>query len=275
MESYYILPDPSDPNIASNGWGTVYAIDTEDMTEVITPHARSPEIESQNSKIVHAREGSDAEDDDDSDSSDYLSFDESDAEDVYPETKAEREARAHERQLVLQAAGLIVTQDDNPPPRIIRARSMKRRPPPAAPQRSSTASLSSTKELPPVPQSELEPEPPHEPVDHAARLDDAFDRYESFKTTQGNRMSVASVDTFSSLPSISNSSTVPSPTKDSEATKSYSHFLHFLGRTKTPEGERRTTLNISAPIINGSEDSSRSPTPAFGTVCIPCNSIYN
>lgn len=240
---------------------TTDSLTTDNVEEVITPS--HPYSESWRGEHELDHDGN-VESDDDDDSSDYLSFDESDLEEAYPETKADREARAHERQLVLQAAGLIVTQNDKPPPRITRARSTKRRPAPAAPDRSSTTSFSSSKELPPVPRPGPEREEP-EP-DHATRLDDAFDRYESFKNTQGNRMSIASMETLSSSPTVSSFTSIPSPTKDTESNKSYSQFLHFLGRTRTPDGERRTTLNISAPIMNSSNDPSRSTSPAFGTV---------
>jgi hypothetical protein len=219
-------------------------------------------------------ESGDEDSDTESDSSDYLSFDESDSENVYPETKAEREARAHERQLVLEAAGLIVTQHDKPPPALVRARSYKRRPAPLAPHKRSVPSpVSPIKELPPVPQVAEDPEP--ELIDHAQRLDDAFDRYESFKNSQhaSNRMSIASTLSGETFPSSPAMSTSPSRERDSEG-KSYSHFLNFLGRSRTPEEkekekERSTSkLNISAPIIQGSgeSDPGRAGSP-FGSVC--------
>ncbi|KAK0227784.1 hypothetical protein IW262DRAFT_1445704 [Armillaria fumosa] len=190
----------------------------------------------------------DADADTETDGSDYLSFDESDIEDTYPETKAEREAREHERQLVLEAAGLIVKQDMKPPPRPPRKpKSGKRRPPPLAPERlSSNTSASSLKGLPPVPPTESET---------SAHLNDAFDRYEAF------RMSVAS-SMDSAPPSSPTLSTVSqSPSKEGESR--YSSIMHFLGR-KTPEAEKR--LVISAPILNSPEtEFSRSASPAFGS----------
>ncbi|KAG5637919.1 hypothetical protein H0H81_002680 [Sphagnurus paluster] len=206
---------------------------------------------------------SEDEDDSGTESSDYLSFEGSDDDDDYPETKAEREARAHERQLVLeaafQAAGLIVKQDDKkPPPRPVRRRSTKRRPAPAAPKPRVPAIV--TKELPPVPESGLSSQDP-EPMDHAARLDDAFDRYQSFKNNQSNRLSVASsVETLSSSPTVSSFSLASAPKEEGGR---YSYFLNLLGRTRTPDGEKKT-LNISAPIMI-SEDLSRTSSPAFGT----------
>jgi hypothetical protein len=219
-------------------------------------------------------ESGDDDDDDDSDtesdSSDYLSFGESEDENVYPETKAEREARAHERQLVLEAAGLIVTQHDKPPPALVLARSNKRRPAPLAPHRQTfPASASPIKELPPVPQVAADPEP--EEPDHEKRLDDAFDRYESFKNSQytSNRMSIASTLSGEVFPSSPTISTAPSRERDSEG-KSYSYFLNFLGRSRTPEEKEKSTskLNISAPIIQGSGDFDPSQTSSpFGSVC--------
>lgn len=222
------------------------------------------------------------EPDSDSDS-DYLSFDESDNEESdHHDIKAEREAREHERQLVLEAAGLIVNQDVKPPPRLILMRNKsnkKRRPPPTAPRLSSRASTPSMKELPPVPPPgpESETEPDQEPIDHARRLDDAFDRYESFRKNQGtasNRMSVASSLSLETVPASPTTSTMssaaPSQSREGES-RSYSSFLHFLGRSRTPvEGEKRTTLNISGPITHISNDPSRTNSPAFGTVCHPC-----
>ena len=217
-------------------------------------------------------ESGDEDSDTESDSSDYLSFGESDGEDTYPETKAEREARAHERQLVLEAAGLIVTQNDKPPQALVRARSHKRRPAPLAPHKraSSSASAPSAKELPSVAPVA---DPESERIDHAQRLDDAFDRYESFKNSQytSNRMSVASTLSGEMLPSPTTPLT-PSRERDSEG-RNYSYFLNFLGRSQTPEERERSTSrpNISAPIMqtSGDSDPGRGASPAFGSVCSP------
>ncbi|KAK0492066.1 hypothetical protein EDD18DRAFT_1080080 [Armillaria luteobubalina] len=205
--------------------------------------------------------GTDTSDDDmdadtETDGSDYLSFAESDIEDTYPETKAEREAREHERQLVLEAAGLIVKQDVKPPPRPPRKpKSGKRRPPPLAPERlSSNTSASSLKGLPPVPPTESET---------SAHLNDAFDRYEAFRYTHANanRMSVASSMDSAPPSSPTLSAVSQSPSKEGESR--YSSIMHFLGR-KTPEAEKR--LVISAPILNSPEtEFSRSASPAFGS----------
>lgn len=208
----------------------------------------------------------DDESDDESESN-YLSFtddsgDEGEVEASNNQGSEEREAREHERQLVLEAAGLIVNQDVKPP-----VRPRKRRPAPAAPDRSSMISMSSThKDLPPVPSPE--------PVDHAARLEDAFDRYETFKQTHGdinlNRMSVASTnDTLPPSPKSPVVSLAPSSSRDSDG-RGYSHLLSFLGRSKSPIGDvdrpTRSTLNISSPILNSPDSLSRENSPAFGSV---------
>ncbi|KAF8888235.1 hypothetical protein BD779DRAFT_1524285 [Infundibulicybe gibba] len=190
-------------------------------------------------------------DDDDSDSgSDYLSFTESDQEDGNGESKSDREAREYERQLVLEAAGLILNQDPSACP-------------PAPNKRQS--SITADKELPAVPEPEREPNHDHEPLDHTARLDDAFDRYEAFRSNQNNfnRLSTASLETVPPSPSTSSMATAHSRESDG---RGYSHFLNFLGRSKTPvDGEKRSTLQISAPIINASDDHTRSNSPAFGS----------
>ena len=154
----------------------------------------------------------------------------------------------------------------------------KRRPAPAVP----TRTFSISKDLPPVPVLE-EPEP--EEIDHATRLDDAFARYESFRNAQlnQNRLSVVSTDssntisTVTASPTSLTSPTVLSPShsqgKESEGGR-YSHFLHFLTRSKTPEqGDKKATLVISAPIMSTStsaasfaDEPSRTNSPSFGTV---------
>ncbi len=211
------------------------------------------------------------EEDSDSDESNYMSFDDSDSDvdDAYPETKEEREAREHERQLVLEAAGLILKQDENvkPPPRPVRqkSKSSKRRPPPLAPRQQVSSSLVH-KELP-LP-------PPPDPADH---LNDAFDRYEAFRSAHANpnRLSVASVESAAPMsPTVSVVSQPPSLKEGADSRSSYSGFLHFLGRSRTPveSSERKSTLVISAPILNspdmmlGPGDIQRSGSPAFGSV---------
>lgn len=203
-------------------------------------------------------EGDTSDTNSDSDS-DYVSFD-SDHEDTYPQTKEEREAREHERQLVLEAAGLIFKQDVKPPPRLARSKSKsggKRRPPPAAPNRLSVASSISLKDLPPLPEPE--------PLDQATHLNDAFNRYESFRQHQANRLSVASVASTETTP-ISPTASIISPSISKEGESRTYSLLHFLGR-KTPEAEKRIMPVISGPILHVStEDASRASSPAFGSV---------
>ncbi|CAK5279140.1 unnamed protein product [Mycena citricolor] len=194
---------------------------------------------------------SDSEEDDDDEygdgeESDYHSLDGSDDENG--------EAREHERQLVLEAAGLILKNDAVPPPPPTRRRSSKddpepkkrRRPPPAAPVSSRVA----TKELPPIP------------------LDDAFERYEAFReqrlSSEGHRLSVASIE----VPSSPTMSMTPSVSSEGTTTgRGYSHFLHFLGR-KTPNsgGEDKIRPMISGPILQQVEGAeTRANSPAFGS----------
>ncbi|KAF8801450.1 hypothetical protein BYT27DRAFT_7198246 [Phlegmacium glaucopus] len=219
----------------------------------------------------YAADDSDSDSDDSDSNSNYLSFDDVDDQESDITTK---EARERERQLVLEAAGLIVNQDVKPPPR------PKRRSAPAAPQ----PVPSKHKDLPPVPDPETEPDPEVENVDHEASLDDAFARYESFRNTQFNlnRLSVISTESgnypASPTPTISSmamSSSTQSGGSSGEGSGRYAYFLQFLkSGNKTPEGDRKslTTLNISAPIMNvnpsnqGSlqDGPSRPNSPSFG-----------
>lgn len=198
-------------------------------------------------------EGSNDSDDSDSE---YLSFDDSDEGDQETEEEhhIEREARASERQRVLEAAGLIVRKDERrPPPKIPR----KHRPPPAVPDRLTIITEPASdkdKELPsvPTPQNDVE----------STYVDDAYERYEAFKKNQLNRLSVAS--SFEMTPSP----IVTSPTlsvalsmskADSSEAKLSDKLWDFLGRSKTPE-ERRTNLTISGPISG--PILTREPSPA-------------
>lgn len=230
-------------------------------------------------------------DSDDSDS-DYLSFEDSDNDDD-EEAAAAKEAREREKQRVLEAAGLIVNQNVGPPPLRPKAKSIKRRPAPAAPRREP----SFHKDLPPVPDTEPEPELEPVPViSHEARLDDAFARYESFKNSHAamNRLSVVSTDSTSGMTMSPTATTVSSvsamslaPSQGSQKDTGggegrYSNFLHFLtggkGQGEGGGGERRTaaSLNISAPIMMNSASNqstpqdgpSRSNSPSFGMVCV-------
>ena len=195
----------------------------------------------------------------------------SDLDDDYPETSEERAAREKERQAVLEAAGLIVRRDVKPPPRPARKKSdsetpssKRRRPAPAAPQRASISSISS-KDLPPIPEPE--------PVDVNRHLDDAYDRYESFKKHKGS-LSLHSVDLappVSPTASITTTSTSGLSKEADSTPKAYSQILNFLGRrTPANESESKPRLVISAPILSpppgAGQEPARGGSPAFGTV---------
>lgn len=226
------------------------------------PQVRHTNVEAQ--KVV-AEEREDDESESESSGDDYFSVadaDDSEEENEIEEgTDADWDAREKERQRVLEAAGLIVNQDVKPPPRLARARSARqRRPPPIAPHRSSTISNPSVKDLPSIPNS---------PADSSPRLDDAFDRYELYKHTQGtsNRLSVAS--SFETAPSSPGGSPAislaASISKDGES-RPKSHLLSFLGRrTPASDGPEKRTLTISGPIMNQCDSPSRENSPAFGS----------
>ncbi|KAG2021075.1 signal transducer [Coprinopsis cinerea AmutBmut pab1-1] len=158
--------------------------------------------------------------------SEYLSFEESDDDDndaQLEDTEEERMARERERQMVLEAAGLIVKTIDGvkpPPTKLTRTRSKahrrpvspsttssppKRRAPPEAPVRRKPRPkrlLSTDKELPPIPIEIEEEQESAKPMDPVVQLDDAYARYESFKNQQMeslniNRLSVISTDSGS------------------------------------------------------------------------------
>ncbi|KAG9017136.1 hypothetical protein FRB90_001611 [Tulasnella sp. 427] len=193
--------------------------------------------------------------------------------------KAEAEARALERQRVLEAAGLIIKPADaGAPPRPTR----KHRPAPSVPHRAPktipepTSGNRFERDLPETPKEE-------EPV---MRLEDAYDRYEAFRRRQqeppasGNRLSIVSTSSLESSPVVSSptgtvfSIQAPSLAQSTSSSASEmarhgaSAFLHsFLGR-KTPVPDKKTLTisapTISAPILNAG-DIPRTPSPAFGT----------
>jgi len=112
------------------------------------------------------------------------------------ENEEDDATRESERQRVFEAAGLIVASVMEPTDPPVK----KRRAPPATPERVPIASLvTSSKELPPVPTLDLT----DTEFDSTCHLEDAFDRYETFKKTNGifnNRMSISSFDTFPTSP---------------------------------------------------------------------------
>ncbi|KIY46490.1 hypothetical protein FISHEDRAFT_75585 [Fistulina hepatica ATCC 64428] len=205
----------------------------------------------------------DGDDSDSSSSSEYLSFDDIDDEQNDSNAKAlERAARERERCMVLEAAGLVVQQDATrrPPPR------PSRRLAPVLPvgKTSSSLELPLTKELPMLPPDE----PLAENVDPAQHLDDAFQRYESFKKeSRVSIVSTASSDALTMSPTGSLQAThSPTPSLQREEGKSHSSFLHFLNKIKSSDTPEKRLLTISAPVLQ-SESSSRSgsETPAFGS----------
>lgn len=233
----------------------------------------------------------------DDDSSDDESIDdewrtssgsESEEEQTDADRQAERKLREIERQRVLEAAGLIVRQ------------STEARPPPPT-RRHSTRNQAISKRLPSpliVTSSEIdvkvpenERELPPLPLPSPRNLDDAFERYQTFKLQEGNdisqgasnRLSVVSeASTYASTVPPSSprqsiytrppSATLPSSASAHSTEGKISNIFNFLsGRTRTP-GEGTATAErkfISVPIISSPipmTDLSRENSPAFGSV---------
>ncbi|KAF8626353.1 hypothetical protein AX15_005009 [Amanita polypyramis BW_CC] len=198
-------------------------------------------------------------DDDCSDdsTSDYVSF-ESEGETGSIHSVEERRARERERQMVLEAAGLIV----RPPPN--KSSRPKGRVAPAVPGRRTVRQPDPyTKDLPPLPDAE--------PMDHTARLDDAYERFESFRKQQlsNNRLSVISTDSanLSSPTTSSASSFTTGTTRETESQGRYSNLLQFLNSLRTQEQEKKSVsiLSISGPISGASVDAPWPGGPAFGS----------
>lgn len=188
----------------------------------------------------------------DSTASGYHSFSDSDPEDdeatlTEEERKLERDMRAAERQLVLEAAGIVVKKDTTRRPH---------RPAPAPPA------------IPPtVPSSTQGPDlrelPPSTPA--KAHLDDAYERYEAFKQ---QRLSITSIEQLPPASPVSPSSGPlsfnPSQSHESLPDKekgkdnastlpSYgSRISQLLARSRTPVQEKETRVMpvISAPVMS-------------------------
>ena len=229
----------------------------------------------------------------DSATTEYHSFSDSDSEDeetamTEEERKLEREVRAVERQLVLEAAGIIVKKDSTgPPPRLQRRRAIApvrpmHRPAPVPPPPPASTQRADLDEL-------------DRPTRVQEHLDDAYERYEAFKQ-QSSRLSISSIDQLSPLPptspSLGSSSfslasaqsheSLSDKERGSESvsgtsSSSYgSRISHFLGRSRTPIQERETRVMsmISAPIMSSSSSSgtvtlgspTRGDSPGFGLV---------
>ena len=201
-----------------------------------------------------------------SDVEEYFSMDDE------SENEADETTRELERQRVFEAAGLIVDTSQSvmgPPDLPVK----KRRAPPATPSERVSMASAALKELPPVPTVNLT----DTKLDSSAHIEDAFDRYDTFKKTNGllnNRMSVSSFDTISSPPRSPAVSLAPS-INHRDGDRRASQFLSFLGRhttrSSTPEPDRKS-LVISSPILNipsghgGDASPNRDDGPGFGTV---------
>ena len=260
-----------------------------------TPTTAAREIESQASPSQANQEieqdGSNSEDSSegwgDSDSDTESSEDEEMTEE---QRQHEREQRELERIRVLEAAGLIIQQPaegKKPPVPPLRRRSTRkgRRPPPVAPLSTLPAiTLDRGRELPPIP-----------PPSPRARLDDAYERYETFKNRQAtmpgttDRDSMAfTVSDASSIPpsspripmtpgmgtvSLSPATSAPPAVQESKS-GGYTGLLSFLGRSKTPGEEKKplSVTSISAPMISApmpgaaTTTPTRENSPAFGSV---------
>ena len=197
-----------------------------------------------------------------------MSFDDSDEEDQETEEqrRIEREARTSERRRVLEAAGLIVRKDERrPPPKVPH----KHRPSPVVPGRLTIATEPANvkdKELPSVPT-------PQDDEESVLYVDDAYERYETFRQNQHNRLSVSSWFEVTPSPTVTSptlSVAVSMSKTDSSEGRFSDKLRDFLGRSKTPE-ERRTNLTISGPISGPILTREPSPvasenSPAFGVV---------
>ena len=197
--------------------------------------------------------------------SDYVSCGSEDEADVN-QPATELQAREREKQMVLEAAGLIVDQNVKPPP-TVSPKTAEKVAPVVPRRRTVRKSDPYIKDLPPLPDAE--------PLDHATRLDDALERFKSIKDQQlsDNRLSLISMDSVSSpSPTISSTNSIPPSTaRENEGQWRYSHFLQFLSGPKAQEQERKSisTLTISGPMSGVPDDRSSSASPKFGTVCRP------
>ncbi|CDO71918.1 hypothetical protein BN946_scf184940.g65 [Trametes cinnabarina] len=248
-----------------------HADPVETVQEVSSPKQPQPAPEPDHYIDIEGS-GSGAEHDDGSES-DYVTASESESEtDESGEEeqqseearRQERQARAAERQRVLEAAGLIIKKEAQPPPRPARARShRRRRPAPAVPERSPQISPSPSKDLPPVPESDL--------ANTSLRLDDAFERYEAYRQNHlaMNRLSVASIESATSTtsPQSATFSLTPVPSESSESrTHSFLSFFGHRSRTPVNDGETRVMPVISAPILQReSSPASSEGDAAFGS----------
>jgi hypothetical protein len=229
----------------------------------------------------------------DSTASGYDSFSDSDSEDdeatmTEEERKLEREMRAAERQLVIEAAGIVVKKDTirRPPPHLERRRAVKSAPPKHRPAPAPPAVTLSVPASCPAPDlSEL---PPPRPA--KAYLDDAYERYDAFRQ-HSSRLSISSIDQLPPLspvsPSVGSLSPAPVQSRESFLDKekgkenvstslSYgSRISQLLARSRTPGQEKETRImpTISAPMMGTTASDSgtlgspaREGSPGFGSV---------
>lgn len=240
------------------------------------------------------------------------------------EKRRDREERARERQKVLEAAGLVVMRTAEDRNELARRKSVKtRRPAPGVPQRQlsqqngevrqnnrrperhhqkqrSQTSISSNKDLPPIPpvrpRRESQPDQtrdsivePQSAIESLYHIDDAFERYETFKNTQNYRLSISSFDNAPSSPRTVSSFSIPTRSPSSTGDRDrdslsvrdrdsrehrHSGLFGFLTRRTTPgppDGERvRPTISGPMPLSVMAQTPPRggSPTPttASGTV---------
>lgn len=219
------------------------------------------------------------EEEEDSSEDEWLTDSDDEAQLTDADRQEERRQRELERQRVLEAAGLILKQttDSRPPRPPVRARSTRKslsiKTKPDVPTRSKE------RDLPPLP----EPSP-----QTGKSVDDAFGRYEAFKTQEGNAAAqnqanrqsmISNASTYASTVPPSSprqpisphlgSATLPSSASVQSTESKITTLLHFLGRARTPgEGSTEKKLTISAPVISGPmalPNPSRESSPAFGS----------
>lgn len=267
------LPSPSKEAISESSASPLLSIRltqiTQDSIEDDEPEAASDDHATEYHSFSDSDSDSDSEDDDDTSMTEE-------------ERRLERETRAAERQLVLEAAGIVVvaaTRGETrppppPPPRVLRPSTpmagerpkQQHRPPPAPPT--------------PTPAHHDKPLPPIRTVD------DAYERYETFKK-QASRASVSSFDQLLLPPA---SPVISSPSRESHnhdrererardsggavGPSSYgSRITQLLARSRTPEPPR-IVPTISAPILSASSSTAsgtlgtpvREESAAFGSV---------
>ncbi|KAH8977407.1 hypothetical protein EDB86DRAFT_3237574 [Lactarius hatsudake] len=172
------------------------------------------------------------------------------------ERKLERETRAAERQLVLEAAGIVVVaakrDEMRPPP-----------PPPRVSQRPRTPTAHERPKqhrpapAPPTPTPQPQPQP---------RIDDAYERYEAFKQ-QASRASVSSFEQVLAASHHEHERGPSPPASLAPSASSYgSRISQLLTRSRTPEA--RVLPTISAPIMSASSSLGtpvQEDGPAFGS----------